>query len=1100
MAPQEDQPAPAPARLFSVVTFWRLTGVLNSVILVMLVGLLVAEAFDEDAKGWKIGLVAFCVLMCFARAVLTWAIRDVGANLERLSQKLQALAWMDLEAPCLGVLEATRMLEIHEVQASLLKLLVLLAQCRPFLPDAVLDALSREQDKAAGVKQEDTVEDQDPDDFNGIIDVDTVPDTDSEADFENSLVQKLLLPATANDVADEGDRDNNIPISACNSGSVLIEQKAAPSDAHNELPPTLPTISISTAAKEVKYDNTPPVISLDRAKSHNLVASRDFISSACLRPPIIRADRGISAASDDVCRKISSRSLALPDTSRRNSLPTDKEKSHPTTGSALTALRRSVSTMHTGGERKGPSRNWKRNDTVPCLLSKLSQQSNLLSIHDQSLTMISTTGMTTNGSGPAATPPSSFRAAPAFTSSTLHALQNGMKKRRGSILSVDFGIMELADSDEAGEIYELASSLMNVALDIVKAEGGSVFQLRADGLMASWNAHNPCTRHAAAACTAALELRKCLDHVEDKDRVAWSAAVVSGNFYCGNIGNERQRSPFVLGSIMDHVKHLNQLARHLYTPILISEASHDNVSNTCKTRPIDVVYWEDNYGASNLREVIYELLRESDRTDTTLWKKAFHDFVSEKYSESTEKLHKVRNLACDRTEDDIQTDRMLAILQAVNNDGKVIPSPYARRLKGWEEWTTEPELLTCLEPVSSFRREIDHSMPPTAETPARKRTSLPALSPTLSDGQESSSVTSPAEAGLIPKRSVTLCHTASGNGYRRRRGSSVVHTPTTQNQSMTLRMAIEESQKADSDCLSDSDSNDALLTTIQDGPPASFTDNSGSTWRRSAKMLGEGAFGEVWLGMSDEGSLVALKCIKVPVSQSRSPLKKSTNVSDCMNAAVTEVEVLSRYKDESLVCFISCGVHDRWIIIAMEYVSGGSLASVLSQFGTLPTSSAKRYTRDILRGLHYLHSNNIIHRDLKPANVLLHTDGQCKLSDFGTCAELSSITGGCRAQGTPLFMAPEACKGTACLASDMWSLGHTVVQMLIGHTPFEYAEEVPKATVPFMRWLCQARDDVPQPPRDLLDTASANFISRVLIRDPTKRATSEELFYDPFVM
>eukprot|EP00659_Diplonema_papillatum_P019952 gene19952-30697_t len=889
MAPQEDQPAPAPARLFSVVTFWRLTGVLNSVILVMLVGLLVAEAFDEDAKGWKIGLVAFCVLMCFARAVLTWAIRDVGANLERLSQKLQALAWMDLEAPCLGVLEATRMLEIHEVQASLLKLLVLLAQCRPFLPDAVLDALSREQDKAAGVKQEDTVEDQDPDDFNGIIDVDTVPDTDSEADFENSLVQKLLLPATANDVADEGDRDNNIPISACNSGSVLIEQKAAPSDAHNELPPTLPTISISTAAKEVKYDNTPPVISLDRAKSHNLVASRDFISSACLRPPIIRADRGISAASDD--------------------------------------------------------------------------QSNLLSIHDQSLTMISTTGMTTNGSGPAATPPSSFRAAPAFTSSTLHALQNGMKKRRGSILSVDFGIMELADSDEAGEIYELASSLMNVALDIVKAEGGSVFQLRADGLMASWNAHNPCTRHAAAACTAALELRKCLDHVEDKDRVAWSAAVVSGNFYCGNIGNERQRSPFVLGSIMDHVKHLNQLARHLYTPILISEASHDNVSNTCKTRPIDVVYWEDNYGASNLREVIYELLRESDRTDTTLWKKAFHDFVSEKYSESTEKLHKVRNLACDRTEDDIQTDRMLAILQAVNNDGKVIPSPYARRLKGWEEWTTEPELLTCLEPVSSFRREIDHSMPPTAETPARKRTSLPALSPTLSDGQESSSVTSPAEAGLIPKRSVTLCHTASGNGYRRRRGSSVVHTPTTQNQSMTLRMAIEESQKADSDCLSDSDSNDALLTTIQDGPPASFTDNSGSTWRRSAKMLGEGAFGEVWLGMSDEGSLVALKCIKVPVSQSRSPLKKSTNVSDCMNAAVTEVEVLSRYKDESL-----------------------------------------------------------------------------------------------------------------------------------------YAEEVPKATVPFMRWLCQARDDVPQPPRDLLDTASANFISRVLIRDPTKRATSEELFYDPFVM
>eukprot|EP00660_Eupelagonema_oceanica_P006634 gene6634-1326_t len=66
----------------------------------------------------------------------------------------------------------------------------------------------------------------------------------------------------------------------------------------------------------------------------------------------------------------------------------------------------------------------------------------------------------------------------------------------------------------------------------------------------------------------------------------------------------------------------------------------------------------------------------------------------------------------------------------------------------------------------------------------------------------------------------------------------------------------------------------------------------------------------------------------------------------------------------------------------MEYVSGGSLLSVIARFGAVALSSARRYLRDILRGLHFLHSHEIVHRDMKPANVLLQIDGQCKIADF----------------------------------------------------------------------------------------------------------------------
>ena len=75
----------------------------------------------------------------------------------------------------------------------------------------------------------------------------------------------------------------------------------------------------------------------------------------------------------------------------------------------------------------------------------------------------------------------------------------------------------------------------------------------------------------------------------------------------------------------------------------------------------------------------------------------------------------------------------------------------------------------------------------------------------------------------------------------------------------------------------------------------------------------------------------------------------------------------------------------------MEYVPGGSLAALLKRFGTFNDKLVRVYTRQILRGLHYLHSHRIVHRDVKGGNILVDNSGICKLADFGASKRLDLL-------------------------------------------------------------------------------------------------------------
>lgn len=112
--------------------------------------------------------------------------------------------------------------------------------------------------------------------------------------------------------------------------------------------------------------------------------------------------------------------------------------------------------------------------------------------------------------------------------------------------------------------------------------------------------------------------------------------------------------------------------------------------------------------------------------------------------------------------------------------------------------------------------------------------------------------------------------------------------------------------------------------------------------------------------------------------------------------------MLRKLNHKHIVRFLGTKTEEDCIYIILEFASGGSLLKVINNFGKLAENVVQNYTRQILLGLHYLHTQGVIHRDIKCANLLLDDKGCVKLSDFG-CSKLfegldsnfNSLTGVC---------------------------------------------------------------------------------------------------------
>jgi serine/threonine protein kinase/WD40 repeat protein len=154
-----------------------------------------------------------------------------------------------------------------------------------------------------------------------------------------------------------------------------------------------------------------------------------------------------------------------------------------------------------------------------------------------------------------------------------------------------------------------------------------------------------------------------------------------------------------------------------------------------------------------------------------------------------------------------------------------------------------------------------------------------------------------------------------------------------------------------------------------------------------------------------------------------------------------EAEAAASLHHSNIVAIHEVGEHAGQHFFSMDFIEGQSLAERVKG-RPLPAREAAECVRKIAEAVHYAHQHGILHRDLKPANILLRSDGEPHVTDFGLAKRIeadSALTLTGEILGSPAYMAPEQASGSprqVTLAADIYSLGAILYELLTGQAPF----------------------------------------------------------------
>jgi len=200
---------------------------------------------------------------------------------------------------------------------------------------------------------------------------------------------------------------------------------------------------------------------------------------------------------------------------------------------------------------------------------------------------------------------------------------------------------------------------------------------------------------------------------------------------------------------------------------------------------------------------------------------------------------------------------------------------------------------------------------------------------------------------------------------------------------------------------------------------------------RRARLLARGSVSQLYIAESEKaGALVALKV--TPSHRDESGIDQS------FERFLQEYEIAERIQHPNIVRLHELGIADDHAYLAMEYFPLGDLRRRMK--AGLSVLEALDFAAQLARVLHAIHRAGIVHRDLKPGNVMLRSEGQLALIDFGLAKQLAlavDLTDTGLIFGTPHYMSPEQGHGqTLDARSDIYSLGVLLYEMLTGQKPY----------------------------------------------------------------
>jgi len=703
-----------------------------------------------------------------------------------------------------------------------------------------------------------------------------------------------------------------------------------------------------------------------------------------------------------------------------------------------------------------------------------------------------------------------------------HIFRVGLFSRRVTMMHITFAGAHTFAQENPSLAHQFGEMVLPLIIEAVNLHEGVVMTAAIDHVVVCWNGHKSVHNHEMKAVQCAIDIVDQFHAEAIKETLIrealWTIYVASGQSVVGTTGAGEHLTPVVLGdvpSLLASMQHLHSYPRC----ILITDKVKDAVGTHFDMKVVDIIC-PTEAKKCNLYEVY---VHRKASYDLSLYLDGFSKLSSGHFAEAMD--HFLRHMQVpDGSGLEPHTVRLYAMAKTKARLGRQF---------GWHGGTlrSKDDPVLSLPPDICIqymqRHGINNELPSEAvpslgdplmiELPT-KSLQLSFAAPDEVGGGNSFSRSSFSSHGSAPRSPISPSHgrgsvhpgrLSNAAGFLNSSFSSQPNTPHGSPKTpLHAERLREEIQKAKEQSLSPKLEGWSAFSTTHDAP-VEFMDLNDHAWKRSHKLLGTGAVGEVYLGMGTSGDLVALKIIKIKANKTRTAHRSRTRgttttaspAEDPLEEVLQEVSLLSELRDENIVGYVSSCVVDQLLVIVMEYIPGGCLASLLKEFTVLALAATQRYVRDIVRGLVFLHKNGVIHRDVKPHNVLLMIDGQCKLTDFGASARLSALQHGTKGkiQGTPLYMAPEQSLGNTCSSSDVWSVGILTYQLLTGQMP--YSEEKLKMNpLIFMYQLGKDETFTPTLGEALSSPVARAFCENILKRDPAQRPTAEDLLNHPFLL